>query len=596
MKKIVLKQNCIREDSFNYVPNYLISLGIKMEDVSSFMIAPRESDLDDPWSLDNMQQGVTMLHEAISKGYKVYLQPDCDVDGFTSAAIFYSFVKSISPRTEIVYKLHSAKDHGIKPDVVPDDCQLVVIPDAGSMQLDEQKQLLAKGKKVLILDHHEVTEQLPHNDDLCIINNQSSKNFSNKYLSGAGIVYMFVDAYTKVYCENKTSLYTKYMDLAALGIISDMMDTKTLGNNYIIYHGLNSIQNKMFQALLLKQAFKIKDPAHPSKIDIAFYVAPLINGLVRSGEQEEKEVLFKALLTNQDDTVMQSEYRGNKRNETIYEYAARIAANAKSRQDNAKKKSSKFLIEKIAEEHLDNNKIIAVKLEENELDKLNPTLTGLTAMELVKQFNKPALVLRKSNIDGKELYCGSGRSKNFDGLDSLLDFIRNSNDAAFAEGHGNAFGVWFTPEGYNKFIKDSNVMLKDVDFNNEIITVDYWFKNRINNIMLTDFAKADKMYGAGIPQPKFAFTFMISSDGIRSLGEKKDTLKIEYNGISFIMFGAADVLKDIKPSKLYQVTLVGRSQINNYLGKESTQIVIDDIEFSDSEPQEADVKKIEDLI
>jgi single-stranded-DNA-specific exonuclease len=601
MKKIVLKQNCIKEGSFQYLADYLMSLGIKQEDVGSFITAPRSSDLDDPWKLDNMQQGITMLHDSLEKGDKIYLQPDCDVDGFTSAAIFYSFVKEISPNTIINYKLHSAKDHGIKPDAVPDDCQLVVIPDAGSMQLDEQKELLKRGKKVIILDHHEVGEQLPRNEALCVINDQSSAKFTNKFLSGAGVVFMFIRAYVGVYCGGNHKIDEKYMDLAALGIISDMMDTRTLGNNYIIYHGLSNINNKMFQALLLKQSYSIPDPAHPTKIDIAFYIAPLINGLIRSGEQEEKEALFSAMLNNNDSRVIESEFRGEKRSESIYQYAARIAANAKSRQDNAKKRSSEFLRKKIEKEGLENNKVIAIKLEDNELDKLNPTLTGLTAMELVKAYNKPALVLRKTSMDGKTLYCGSGRSKDFDGLSSLLDFIRDTKDSEYAEGHDNAFGVWFTEEGYEKFIKDSNEKLKDVDFNNELFEVDYWFKNKTNNLMLTDFAKAYRLYGAGIPQPKFAFTIQLDSNGIKGIGKDKSTLRIDYNGLSFIMFGASDILKTIKPNQFYEATIVGRSQINNYMGKESTQIVIDGVEFKTcekiaEETNNDGIKSLEELI
>jgi single-stranded-DNA-specific exonuclease len=605
MKKIVLKQNCIKDVSgvHNYLSDYLVTLGIPLEKTSSFIIAPAATDIDDPWKLDNMQQGITMLHDALANNEKIYLQPDCDVDGFTSAAIFYSFVKEIAPNASITYKLHSAKDHGIKPDAVPDDCSLVVIPDAGSMQVDEQKELLKRGKKILILDHHEMDDLLkaPFDIRLCIINNQDSKGFSNKYLSGAGIVFMFIRAYVGVYCGGNHGIDEKYMDLAALGIISDMMDTRTLGNNYIIFYGLNNIRNKMFQALLLKQSYSIPDAAHPSKIDIAFYIAPLINGLIRSGEQDEKEALFSAMLSNNDNRIIESEFRGEKRSESVYQYAARIAANAKSRQDNAKKRSSEFLRKKIDELKLNDNKVIAVKLEENELDKLNPTLTGLTAMELVKTYNKPSLVLRKTNIDGKELYCGSGRSKEFDGLSSFMDFIRSTHDADFVEGHGNAFGVWFTEEGYKKFLTDANEKLKNVDFTNETYEVDYWFKNRVNTIMLTDFAKAIKVYGAGIPQPKFAFTIDLDGSAIKRIGPKNNTLRINYNGITFIMFSAEETLDQIKPDEFYEVNIVGRSQINNYMGKESTQIVIDGIELKTTQKKLEEtggenMKSLEDLI
>ena len=106
-----------------------------------------------------------------------------------------------------------------------------------------------------------------------------------------------------------------YEDLAALGIISDVMDSRELINHQIIGHGLQSINNRLFQELLMKQSYKIPEPTHPTKIDIAFYITPLINGLIRSGGQEEKEDFFKALIADSaNDEIITSEYRGTERN------------------------------------------------------------------------------------------------------------------------------------------------------------------------------------------------------------------------------------------------------------------------------------------
>jgi hypothetical protein len=67
------------------------------------------------------------------------------------------------------------------------------------------------------------------------------------------------------------------------------------------------------------------------------------------------------------------------------------------------------------------------------------------------------------------------------------------------------------------------------------------------------------------------------------------------------MFGASDILKTIKPNQFYEATIVGRSQINNYMGKESTQIVIDGVEFKTcekiaEETNNDGIKSLEELI
>ncbi|NCA80629.1 MAG: thioether cross-link-forming SCIFF peptide maturase, partial [Sphingobacteriia bacterium] len=53
---------------------------------------------------------------------------------------------------------------------------------------------------------------------------------------------------------------------------------------------------------------------------------------------------------------------------------------------------------------LNDNKIILIRLEEKELSKVNQNITGLAAMEIVKKYNKPALILRYKEEDGKKMY------------------------------------------------------------------------------------------------------------------------------------------------------------------------------------------------
>ena len=74
-----------------------------------------------------------------------------------------------------------------------------------------------------------------------------------------------------------------------------------------------------------------------------------------------------------------------------------LQKNAKSRQDNAKKKSMALLSEKINNENHDKDNLVIVTLDKTEADKVSPNITGLAAMELVKEYNRPVLVLRGRN-------------------------------------------------------------------------------------------------------------------------------------------------------------------------------------------------------
>lgn len=91
---------------------------------------------------------------------------DADADGFTSAAIFlnymydlYSYDQSKAKTLpKLRYVLHSGKQHGLEDviyQLLEDDSSLIVIPDAGTNNIEQMQQLVDAGKYVLCMDHHE---------------------------------------------------------------------------------------------------------------------------------------------------------------------------------------------------------------------------------------------------------------------------------------------------------------------------------------------------------------------------------------------------------------------------------------------------------
>ena len=136
-------------------------------------------------------EAINELYKGFKEGKKFFLQVDSDVDGMTSSAIFYQFFKRLFPECKIEYRLHDGKEHGVILNTIPIDADYVIIPDAGSMQFDEQEQLSNTGRKVIILDHHNM-QTINRFENVIIVNNQISPNFKNKNLSGAGVVYKTV--------------------------------------------------------------------------------------------------------------------------------------------------------------------------------------------------------------------------------------------------------------------------------------------------------------------------------------------------------------------------------------------------------------------
>ena len=585
MKKIELKVNHIDKNSNSYIENYLMTLGIARENINSFIDKPKNEDEDNPFHLDNINEAVKIAKEICEqRDAKVFVQVDSDCDGYTSSAILIQYLKRRFPNISIQYRLHNGKEHGVIADTIPDDIKLVFIPDAGSNQSEEIQKIITGGAKVIVLDHHEVNTEMASSsiNNTIVVNNQISRNFSNKFLSGAGVTYLFCKAMDLTYYKDMIS--EDYRDLAALGIIADAMNMTSLGNNFISYWGLKNINNKFIKELLLKQSRNSKTIGNnnPTKTDISFYVAPVINGVIRYGTNEDKNMLFKALIENDSTEVITSEYRSTIREENLYEYAVRLSMNAKSRQDNAKKKSFSWICDKIKTEHLDNHNIIIVTLDEKESEKVSANITGLIAMELVKEFNKPCLVLRKTEFDGKIVYGGSGRNGNFYGLLDLKSLLKQSG-AFYVEGHASAFGCFLLPEQIDSIVEYFDKQLNPSVFEDTVYQVDYWFHTgeTLNRDMLFAFATCGDIWGNGLPRPTFAFDFNFNSAEVQLMGANKDSVKIKHDGVDFVLFKNQEVAKKLQELNSGHIQIVGAPNLNEWMGRQSIQIIIDDIEIED---------------
>jgi single-stranded-DNA-specific exonuclease len=186
-------------------------------------------------------------------------------------------------------------------------CDLIILPDSSSNDYEEHKILKDIGYDILVLDHHEADH---YSENAIVINNQLSKNYENKSLSGVGVAYKFLEYFEHAFESDLISTMGEegiyeaegwephiqdYIDLVALGEISDMMNMNTLENRWFCEEGLSHINNGFFKELVAKQSYSLGD-GPLTQIGIAFYITPLINALIRVGSDLEKERLFEAFL------------------------------------------------------------------------------------------------------------------------------------------------------------------------------------------------------------------------------------------------------------------------------------------------------------
>ena len=366
----------------------------------------------------------------------------CDCDGFTSSAILWLYIKHIFPEANLHFMVHTHKQHGLddKIDWLEDnpDYDLVLCPDSSSYDKEEHRRLGELGIDVIVLDHHEQefdqdgNPVISDSPNTIIVNNQLSPNYTNKSLCGAGVVYKFCEVLDDILGIDQAH---NYIDLAALGEIADVMDRTDIETNYIMMEGLRHIHNEGFCTLIEAQSFSLKEKAvspYPglSPIDIAFYIAPLINAITRVGSTEEKETMFYCFI--EPNKAMQSTKRGAKPGDIEYaaEQTARVGKNAKARQDRLKEQALGIVDFKIQKDCLDENNIILVELDAS--DNIPQELTGLIAMNVVSKYHKPVMIGRRNN---KNEMQGSIRSDgNFAGLPSFKKFLEESKLLSYTAG------------------------------------------------------------------------------------------------------------------------------------------------------------------
>lgn len=219
-----------------------------------------------------------------------------------------------------------------------------------------------------------------------------SVNYTNKSFCGAGVVYKFLQALDS---ETWNEFADDYLDLCALANISDVMDMRSFETRYLTDMGLSNITNKCLQALIQSQDYSINGKINIHNIQ--WYITPILNGMIRIGSFEDKELLFKAFIEQDEFFEYKKRATKNKPAETIqeniYDRAARLCKNAKSRQDKLKEKGVKVISE-IASQLPDTNKVIMLDTTEY----LDGGLTGVTAIKIAEQYNKPCILLKNIMI------------------------------------------------------------------------------------------------------------------------------------------------------------------------------------------------------
>ena len=542
-----------RDEALSAVEQVLFNRGINPKDIDHFKY-PSVNDLVNPEKLEHIKDGVAMLISHIERNDKIFIQVDSDCDGYTSSAILINYLNCLFPhyvQTQISYRIHDGKQHGLLTDTIPSDVKLVIAPDASSNDYEQHKELHDRGIDVLVIDHHEAEK---YSEYACVINNQMC-DYPTKSLSGAGVVYKFCSYIDQLLGYDYAN---DYIDLATVGIIADVMDLRDYEIREIILRGMQGFRNPLLKAMVAKDKFHFEGK-QLTPFNIAWYIAPYINAITRSATEQEKLVVFESMIEYLAYKTIPSTKRGCKgQNETRVEQAVRTCANVKNRQSKAKENASDAVFQTIKDENLLEHKILAIRLDPKYAADKN--LTGLIANGLLDLYCRPVLILNKVEEEGKVYWQGSGRGYDKANLGSLRDLLESSGLVQYAQGHAMAFGVSIPEENYDALVQYVDEAYKDFDCS-PVYSVDLIWDGAkdLSSHAFAEIADEEKIWGKGVEDPLIAIeNFRIYGNQLRLFGldKGKPTLNIQLDdGSSLVKFKSSEEEYELLHSDLGYVII-----------------------------------------
>lgn len=568
------------------------------------------SVLKDPMSFRNMGEAVEMLHKHMMNNSNIHIIMDSDNDGLTSATATYGYIQRYSG-IECTYDAHEAKQHGLYREVVeriPWETNLLIIPDASSdsKSLRCIKELVEEGLDVLVLDHHEISDDweaingvYEDKGKAILVNNQDG-SYGNTTLSGVGVVFKLLMAMDELHPSNNVDAM-EFLGLTALGMVSDLMDCRNHETRFLINSGLKYVaqDSELLKAIVDRNSYAIKDNVTISAL--GWKISPILNACFRQGNRDDKLLMLEAMIgVGMDRTFMHTPSRAtldNPNKEPIEEnfvaHVLRRLETLKREQDKQKKESSQALIDEIENSELKDSKIIIIDTK----GLINPTHSGLTANELAKKYQRPVLLLTDN---GSDYYGGSGRNYDKFEISNLNAFVESSG-LAQANGHEQAFGIMLKKDDLEEFKAYCNEQLKDVDIR-PITHVDFEIPiQRLKERHINKVGEWQDMWGGkGMESPLFAIVgIQIDSVEIKKI---KNLMKFEVKqGGETITFVRPRTSEDFyneliheptgrnvgrsgqSGNKKLDITVIGKFTINEYNNRQQPQIEIVEIDSKISE-------------
>ena len=362
----------------------LVARGIHTFDQAKLFFRPQLSDLHDPFLMKGMQKAVDRICSAIEWNERILIYGDYDVDGTSSVAVVYSFLKSLYAGQLNYYIPHRYKEgYGLSKQGIDfakaNGHTLLITLDCGIKSADLVDYANGLGIDVIICDHHLPDERIPN--ALAILNpKQADCTYPYKELSACGIGFKLIEALAIQLNKPKESVYA-YLDLVATSIAADIVALD--GENRVLgFYGIKKANEQ--PSLSLKTLLEASDFKRTLQMsDLVFVIGPRVNAAGRMDDAKKAVELF--IETDE---------------EKVKDIAAALQADNLDRKE-VDKTITEQAIQLLQQPHQQYKKS-TVLFQTN----WHKGVVGIVASRLIDHYYRPTIVLTESN----GMASGSARS------------------------------------------------------------------------------------------------------------------------------------------------------------------------------------------
>ena len=556
------------------VAGILSSRGIKSAELDGFLEPKIRNTLPDPSRFRDMDAGIAHIANDMQAGRVITIWSDYDCDGVTSASILKRFFRLVGFGEVNVYIPDRIKE-GYGPNanglqqLKTNGVDTVCILDSGIVAFEALTAARDAGLKAVIIDHHTAEKHLP--PAIAVINaNRLDETPGYGHLCAAGMVFVFCvglarelkkrgwfDGQQKRPAQLSQESVMSLLDMVALGTVADVVPLTTLNRTFVtrgLKH-INSHENPGLRQLALVSGIKPNDKL--TAMDLGWKLGPRIN----AGGRIANAMTGVELLTTE--------------NVKEAEKLARQLDEINARRKTIEQKTTKAALEQFSDRTPGIDRKIALAV----IRDAHEGVVGISAGRLREAYDAPAIVLTNDHEGNLK---GSARSVPGFDIGQAIITARNTGIIIKGGGHAMAAGMSLTQAQLKPFEAFMNAEIKKSDyFRDGLVTqADVQLQSGQLTVNLIDAFNQLQPFGAGNPTPEVILEGMEIRD-IRILKEThlKLTLSNGNEPLTGLLWGGVetplgDFLQNASDSR---IDILGEPQINEFRGKRSPQIIIEDI-------------------